>query len=126
MPIEQQFRSAIDIFNPAPDIIAISKAQGGFRQIAVEILSVGDRVISSPEQSGSPVAMTQRPVVHDGRGHALEVLIWVQRFGADKVSKGILSAPVFSGLNGQARGPGVDLSRINVPAKFVGLAAVKT
>src|SRR5258708_12446136 len=49
----------------------------------------------------------------------------MQSFGTDELREGVLCAPVLSWLNGEARGPGVNLAGVNVPAKFVRLATMK-
>src|SRR5437660_10804891 len=42
-----------------------------------------------------------------------------------ELGKRILKAPILARIDGQARRPGVDFAGVQVPAKFVGLAAVE-
>src|SRR6185437_11421317 len=57
--------------------------------------------------------------------HALLVLAGSQRLGAGDSPVGILCAPALARLDRAPQRPRIDLPLVNVPAEFVGLAAVK-
>src|SRR4051812_27092765 len=65
-------------------------------------------------------------VVHYRGGHAAQVFIWSQRFRAMELPDGVLQAPVLCGIDRDAARPRIDFSAVQVPAKLVGFAAVKS
>src|SRR5690349_19250462 len=81
--------------------------------------------VPPPSQQRCPIAIGEWTVVGNRGGHAINVVLRVKGFRADQVRKGILPAPVASWIDGEPRGPGVDLAGIKVPAIFVGFATMK-
>src|SRR5215472_12880818 len=64
-------------------------------------------------------------VIHDRGGHALHVVLRMELLGTGQMRERVLGAPVSSGLNREAGGPGIDPAGIDVPAELVGLATVE-
>src|SRR5215831_10578652 len=75
---EQKFIGAVDILHPSPNTLVAGKAQGGFGQVAVEVLAAQENVIASPKQCRSPIASMERTVIHDRSRHALHVVQGMQ------------------------------------------------
>src|ERR1700687_1984403 len=122
---ENQFVLAISIFDSRAGIISSVKTDARFEQVAVKDRAILNRTCVSPKDRAGPIAIVQRTVVHNRRRGACLIFVGKDGLGTFYARVRILTAPVFSRLQGQAHGPRVDFSLINVPTKFVWLATVK-
>src|SRR5207244_3138076 len=95
-----------------------------FQQPCIRVVLGGGVVVPSPNGAGRPRPSVEPDArVVDRRGGPNHVALF-RRFGFGQTAGGELRGPVFRGKQGETSGIGIHAAPVDVPAIFIGLAAV--